>query len=402
MARFALLIAVTKRLLCVTSALAAAGTLLAACDDNATSSVKLTKTNSSAPPSVTYITKFAYLANGGGSNVGAYSVNTTTGALTLIGAPFSTAAGSSPHAIALDPAGKFLFTANQASDKVSAFTIDPMAGTLTDVPGSPFAAGDGPYSLVVDPSGKFLYVANNLNTAPGNSVSAYAINGTTGVLSPVPGSPFSAGVNPIGVTVDPTGRYAYVAAAGSGVQAYVINGTTGALSPVGAPLGASGSPFGVVVDPSGKFVYATNGGTNTVSVYAITLGTGALTLVGTPVAAGSLPSSITVDPSGKYAFVVNESSASISAYSIDAITGALSEIIGSPFPNLPLDLTLVAIPVNPVVDPSGRFLYVATGFGTKGATAFAIGADGGLTAIAGFPLNNGLNSTAIAIARVPQ
>jgi len=55
--------------------------------------------------------------------------------------------------------------------------------------------------------GQYLYIAEN-------SLSAYSINSSTGVLTPVPGSPFPlAGVAESAVA-DPTGRFVYVINAG--------------------------------------------------------------------------------------------------------------------------------------------------------------------------------------------
>ena len=81
-------------------------------------------------------------------------------------------------------------------DNVSAYTIDGTTGALTPVAGSPFPAGVGPTSVTVDATGQFAYVAN----AGSSNVSAYAIDTTTGALTPVAGSPFATGVNPVSVT----------------------------------------------------------------------------------------------------------------------------------------------------------------------------------------------------------
>ena len=84
------------------------------------------------------------------------------------------------------------------SSNVSAYTINATTGALTPVPGSPFEAGLRPFSVVVDPTGKFAYVANYGS----NNVSAYTINAATGALTPVPGSPFAAGSFPWVITVN--------------------------------------------------------------------------------------------------------------------------------------------------------------------------------------------------------
>jgi hypothetical protein len=81
---------------------------------------------------------------------------------------------------------------------------------------------------------EFVYVADS----GGQNVSGYAVDASSGALTPVAGSPFSAGTEPLGVAIDPTGRFAYVANSGSNnVSAYAITATTGVLTPV------AGSPF---------------------------------------------------------------------------------------------------------------------------------------------------------------
>ncbi len=100
-------------------------------------------------------------------------------------------------------------------------------------------------------TGGFAYVANcgavGCGGFPAGNVSAYRIDGTTGALTPVAGSPFPAGINPLAVTVDPRGQFAYVANLSSyDVSAYTIDGTTGALTPVaGSPFAAGSRPVSV-------------------------------------------------------------------------------------------------------------------------------------------------------------
>ena len=251
----------------------------------------------------------------------------------------------------------FAYVANFRSGDVSAYTIDGATGALMEVDGSPFPAGSGPWSVTVDPAGRFAYVANQVSfPLPGN-VSAFAIDGTTGALTPVAGSPFLAGTRPSSVAVDPTGRFAYVANFSSNnVSAYTIAGTTGALTPmVGSPFPMSSfSPTSVTVHPAGQFAYVTNEFRAKVSAYTIDGTTGALTeVVGSPFGTGPFPISVTVDPSGQFAYVANDismpSAGSISAYTIDGTTGALTEVAGSAFPAgvQPVSVTTTAGPQPP-------------------------------------------------------
>ena len=119
-------------------------------------------------------TGFVYVANLGSSNVSAYTINGTTGALAAVaGSPFP--AGTQPHSVTVGPTGQFAYVANSGSNNVSAFTIDGVTGALTPVAGSPFSAGTYPDWVTVDPTGQFAYVANPAS----NSVSAYTIDGIT-------------------------------------------------------------------------------------------------------------------------------------------------------------------------------------------------------------------------------
>jgi DNA-binding beta-propeller fold protein YncE len=253
----------------------------------------------------------------------------------------------------------------------------------------------------------FAYVAN-LNSC---DIWAYKIDATTGALSPVPGSPFAAGLGPQSVAVHPSGKFVYVANSGSGfacdpfhtpgVSVYTIDSTTGALRFVqelfapnpnlatGPPFLAGSSPNSVAVDPSGKFAYVANGGDGTVSAYIVDSTTGALSPVtGSPFATGFLPFSVTVDPSATFAYVANEQG--VSAYTIDSTTGALSPASGSPFQAW-VTASLAA------VDPSGKFAYVAN-FGDGTVSAYAINSTtGALSPVTGSPFAAGLNPISVAV-----
>ena len=97
--------------------------------------------------------------------------------------------------MAMGPRAAFAYVANRGSNDVSAYSISSN-GALTPVPGSPFPAGLGPLSVAVDPMAKFAYVAN----IDSNDISAYSI-ASNGALTPVPGSPFRARVKPASVAI---------------------------------------------------------------------------------------------------------------------------------------------------------------------------------------------------------
>ena len=108
----------------------------------------------------------------------------------MTGSPF--AAGKDPGHVASDPKGKFLFTANSQDNTASAFTVDATSGALTPVAGSPFSAGGGPVSVTVDPAGAFVYVGMQPSPIAGTQgLAGFRIDGTSGALTPVSGSPFA-------------------------------------------------------------------------------------------------------------------------------------------------------------------------------------------------------------------
>ena len=202
------------------------------------------------------------------------------------------------------------------------------------------------------------------NPAPGGGSS----NSFTFTITP-------GAVDPQSIAVDPTGTFAYVmnggcyGGVGSYVSMYTVNPTTGALASIGPPASTYGYGVyneSVTVDPSGKFVYVTNSGDvwdydneadGNVAMYTIDATTGALTSTGTMTGncpGLCFPSSVIVDPSGKFAYVADGnnpgSAGSVFMYSINATNGALTSI------------GTIATGTNPVsvaVDPAGKFAYVA-------------------------------------------
>jgi 6-phosphogluconolactonase (cycloisomerase 2 family) len=290
---------------------------------------------------------------------------------------------------------QFVYVTNEQSLNISAYKMNPTTGVLTPVSGSPFRtdAATAPVSVAVHPSGKFVYVASI------DLVSAYEVNPTSGALTPVFGSPFPAGQEPFSVAVDPTGKFAYIPdIASNNVLAYTIDPTTGELTPVsGSPFPAGTGPRSVAVDPTSGFAYVTNApflpSAGNVSGYTINPTSGALTPVsGSPFPAGAEPDSVAVDPGGKFVYVANVSSSDVSGYTINPTTGALTPMSGSPFSS--------KSPVSVAVDPSGKFVYVANNdfpyIGT--VSAYEVNpTTGALTPVSGSPFPAGTNPRSVAV-----
>lgn len=236
---------------------------------------------------------FAYVATGLPGEVGsiwAYRIDASSGALTpVVGSPF--AAGSGPRSVTVNPAGTFAYVANSISSNVSAYSINASTGTLTSVPGSPFASGRIPESVTVNPAGTFVYVASLTTLDRPGDISVYRIHASNGSLTEIPGSPFAAGKTPVSIAVNPTGSFAYVANQYTGytghngtISAYRIDAATGALTEIpGSPFTAGIEPASITVNPAGTLAYVANQGNfgcnGTISAYRINAATGALTPV---------------------------------------------------------------------------------------------------------------------------
>jgi 6-phosphogluconolactonase (cycloisomerase 2 family) len=180
--------------------------------------------------------------------IAGFSIDSATGALSALpGSPVSTmisarnVTGDVSGYMAIDPTGKFLYVSyvvlvNGASEGgVAAFSIDVSSGALTAVLGSPFSAGGSPTAVAIVASGRFLIVSK-FPEAPGNCLDVFSIDSSTGALASVPGSPFGPAVCGF-VAADPSGEFVY---AGTGsetgpatVLVLSVDQTTGALTPVG-------------------------------------------------------------------------------------------------------------------------------------------------------------------------
>lgn len=342
---------------------------------------------------------FLYVTNYGDGTVSSYSMDSSTGALTSLGAPIGSGLSPDIYSDVVDTSGKFLYVVNAdagGNGLISAFTINPISGVLNYILGSGVSTGIYPNYMAVDPLDRFLYAVNYVNVAGPSTVSAYTINSSTGMLSPS-GAAAATGNGPLYVAVDTTGSFVYVANT-AGVSGYTINTSNGTLTQMGSsPFTNVLNAFGIAVDPVGNFVFVTNNALSTVSTFTKISG-GALNFVtGSGAATGTGPQGVAVDPSGRFAYVINHPglgvTGSVSAYTINPSTGVLS-------PNG----AAIAAGIEPycvVVDPSGKFVYVAnfTRSPTPGTvSAYSIDSTGVLHYINQY--TTGVDPSYIAIAKV--
>jgi len=282
--------------------------------------------------------------------------------------------------------GSYAYVANESSNTISAYAINASTGALTEIAGSPFAAtGTGPVAVAVDPDGTYLYVANNT----GGTVSVYSIDASTGALTAV-GQPVGSGNGPFALLVDPSDQFLFVTNKTDNTVSVFATGSGGTLTSIsGSPFAVGSEPTSLATDPGGNFLYVTDYAQNAVAVFSIEPGGGSLAAIGgSPFGAGTGALSVAIDPTGTFAYVANETGDSVSMYSLDADTGALAALSGSP-------RALGSQAESVAVDPAGKFLLVSTSANELSSLAITP-ASGALTAVSTvgtgtFPLNVVIN-----------
>jgi DNA-binding beta-propeller fold protein YncE len=170
-----------------------------------------------------------------------------------------------PGSVTVHPSGRFACVANQGDSTVSIYTINQTTDVLTPTAPPDNAAGGGPFGVTIAPSGNFAYVptAYGNNNVSEYNVSEYSIDSSTGVLTAT-----AVGAAPAGSSPTSSGNLSHIGTIATGAQ-----------------------PRRVSADPSGEFVYVANE-SGSISIFALN-------------SDGRLSSAGTVEtPSGAFAITV--------------------------------------------------------------------------------------------------
>jgi len=236
------------------------------------------------------------------------------------------------------PSGRFLYVV-ESPGKIEQYSIDA-AGILTSNSLITEERTDF-YMAVIDPTGKFL-------VAPGgySGVFVYAINQSSGTLSPISTSPFTmpGGESLDQIIMEKNGRYFYTPLSSGGIAAFALNSSTGVLADVpGSPFFRTKSLTCIAADPAGRFIYTCNRD-GSIDGFEIDEDTGTLNeLAGYPVVTPSLLTSIVVDPGGSFIYTASMPESLIYGFGVNGSTGEISPLAGSPFPSVANPTGLFAI-----------------------------------------------------------
>ena len=289
-----------------------------------------------------------------------------------------------------EPTAATVYVSNSDSDNISAYTVNGTTGGLSAIAGSPVANVSTPSAIAVSRNGFFAFATNSQT----NKVTSFRI-GTDGGLLLASGTatspnPASVGTAPSAVAISSDTEFLYVANRGSdSVTAFTI-GSTGILTLVPPeagtpnPVAAGGSaPVSLVGSSTDRFLYVANSADNTVSVFQIEP-SGLLKLVPptgalrNPVAVGGNAPSA-LALSSTGQFLYVANRASNNVTVFQVETSGLLTLI----PTAGGSTNPVPVggtsPNGIAVAPNGQFLYTANGGGN--VSAFTIGSNGLLTLV---------------------
>ena len=300
-----------------------------------------------------------YTAASSEAEIGIFSRNASTGALTYLGVVQEGGALqglSGVTSLAMTPDGSALFTVGSADDALLAFSRNTSNGLLTLEDGKSQGGGtpgiDRPLSVAVSPDGLHVYTAagGNRNFTGSDAVAAFSWNGGTGTLTHI-ASYFEGqvqGINTIdglhdacGVVVSPDGNHVYVTGGirfnspddSDWIAIFSRNAATGVLTWIDSIDSGTICDFQVtgefctwaVVAPDNRRVFVTHHESALVGFLRDPV-TGLLTqgdadcffdsitvsdLVGNGL---NLPGKISIDPSGKHIYATGTASDALSVF----------------------------------------------------------------------------------------
>jgi len=245
----------------------------------------------------------------------------------------------------------------------------PSSGKLTAVELA--AETPNPSFLAVDPASRYLFAANETGDFQGaktGSVSSFVIDRHSGKLRAL-NTVASHGTDPCHLTVDKAGTHVLVANYSSGSVAVLpvkADGMLGEASDVKQHLGSSVDPerqkephaHNVILTPDNRFAVVADLGLDKLLVYRFDPAAGTLTPNDPPygsVKPGSGPRHIALHPNGRYAYVISEMGNTITAFDWDGERGSFNEL--QSVRTLPKDFKGENTTAEIAIHPSGRFLY---------------------------------------------
>jgi 6-phosphogluconolactonase len=271
-----------------------------------------------------------YAVHGGRDLVSAFSIDRTSGGLTLVNQ--MDCGGNNPVDCALDPSERFLVVGNYATGTVAVMPLEPdgqlapvsQLVTLTGTPGpDPVQqASSHPHAVIFDPSGHYVIVPDK------GFDKTFLFRFSGGRLEPAEQASVASkpGAAPRHAAFHPSLPVLYVNNeldstvtvfdwnAGHATEAQVISTI---------PDGHEGrnTTAEIAASPCGRFLYVSNRGQDSVALFHVAPGTGRLAWSGQTPTGGRRPRFFTLDDTAERLYVANQDSDDITGFRIDPATG---------------------------------------------------------------------------------
>ena len=268
----------------------------------------------------------------------------------------------------------YVASANADPGQVYAFAVDGESGALTQIVGSPISAGRNPIALVraVRNDGTFIYALNHDD----NTVTEYATN-AEGKLKSLSTYTLQSGTDPNGITVSPDQSTLYVVEAYGRDPSGALYGpaTPGIGALVQLPIGTNGALGSEAAYPTCNNPVAVNVLANGSVVYVVNDPSGQLTTLIDTVAAENRAATgnpTVTYPAAGACFGGAGANGQITSYVVNS-DKSLTPGAGSPFS--------AGVAPNAIAsDPTARFVYV-TDFVTSQMYSYAVQANGTIQAL---------------------
>jgi 6-phosphogluconolactonase (cycloisomerase 2 family) len=307
----------------------------------------------------------------------------STASLAFVHSTLGVAAGLAKPSKTLAYVGTYTGVAGSGSngEGIYVFEADLVTGELSHRKLA--AKTENPSWIAIHPSKKYLYAVNEVSNYNGNSgsVSAFTIDSVRGDLSPL-NTVNSEGAGPAYLSIDSSGRYAFVAnygggsiavlpiqpdgSLGSAVDVHRDTGSIGSTTATNAPAGSfavSGhdAPHAHMIapDPRNKFVLATDLGQDRIYSFRFDSASGKLAPSNdAPFASlptGDGPRHFVFHPNGHWFYAIQEEASTVVLFHYNSETGSLTS--QQTISTLPPGFTGSSFASEILISPNGRFLY---------------------------------------------
>ncbi len=273
------------------------------------------------------------------------------------------------------------------------FSIDGNTGALSQVPGSPVSLSAMPIDLAVasETGGGFVFALIPGSASQTYSLQSYSVDTATGALTPLQTINYPPQTNQSGLAIDPAQKYLYVTQSGS-IIAYTIDPNTGNLTQSSSSAVQFGS--NLVIPVPGTFAYSLSPSPLAPSwfIYTVNQNDGSLALLHS-YSSGVSGGALSTDPQGRALYEIIGpmglgSCGGFVIWAIDPSSGALTELNTSFSP--------LCEPESVAFNPTDTFAYVSSGVGEDNRQNGIYGgtvdpSNGNLTTINGSPFASGGN-----------